>query len=619
MKAHPPVGTLGSTPAATIESETAQRPAVDVSMLERKLAQPLLTAGTPLTEVRAYCVPRIPTLPTFKDRREWEEYARGTRQRILDEVVFRGAARQWRDATARVEWLDTILGGPAYTIRKFRYEALPGMWIPGLLYAPEGLSGPVPLALSLNGHTKEGKATDYKQLLSINLAKRGMLVLDLEWFGMGQLATPSFSHYRLNQLDLCGASGLAPFFLALSRALDLGLALEHADPARVLVTGLSGGGWQTIFISSLDERVTLANPVAGYGGLRSNILSDDMGDSEQAPTDLGRVADYTHLTALRAPRPTLLTYNATDDCCFRSGHALEPLLAAARPAFALYGAENKLRWHVNHEPGTHNFEEENREQLYAAIGDFFYSGEATFARRELPSRDELKTAEQLHVPLPAGNVDFHRLAQGLLASLPAPTAPPNNQPSSSAWREQKRVELMSLLRIPALEATGSDDQPDSLPACHVISRPIRCGDAWTVPCVELSSAGEQPRKTALVLSDAGRGGTAIQVARLLSEGYRVLAVDPLFLGESTVEAQDPAYLYPLFLSVLGERSLGIQAAQLAAIARFAHSAHENEPLTICGFGPREHGRTCSRRHRTGGRSHRRIDRFARNADAVDRR
>ena len=143
-----------------------------------------------------------------------------------------------------------------------------------------------------------------------------MLVLDLEWLGMGQLATPGFSHYRMNQLDLCGASGLAPFYLAMSRALDLGLALEHADPARVTAMGLSGGGWQTIFISALDPRVVLANPVAGYGGFRSNILCDDMGDSEQAPTDMATVADYTHLTALRAGRPTLLTYNASDDCCF---------------------------------------------------------------------------------------------------------------------------------------------------------------------------------------------------------------------------------------------------------------------------------------------------------------
>ena len=49
-----------------------------------------------------------------------------------------------------------------------------------------------------------------------------------------------------------GTSGLAPFYLSLKRGLDVLLSLENADPARVGVAGLSGGGWQTIIISALD-------------------------------------------------------------------------------------------------------------------------------------------------------------------------------------------------------------------------------------------------------------------------------------------------------------------------------------------------------------------------------
>ena len=140
------------------------------------------------------------------------------RRDVLEQIVFRGRAKEWRDARCGVAWLDTIPGGPGYQIRKFRYEALPGMWLPGLLYLPDKLAGNVPVSIHVNGHAPEGKAVDYKQLRSINLAKRGVLVLNLEWFGMGQLRTPGFGHGRMNQLDLCGASGLAPFYLALSRA-----------------------------------------------------------------------------------------------------------------------------------------------------------------------------------------------------------------------------------------------------------------------------------------------------------------------------------------------------------------------------------------------------------------
>src|SRR5256885_5993476 len=246
------------------------------------------------------------------------------------------------------------------------------MWFPALLYEPITLTGKVPVALHVNGHEPTGKAVAYKQIRCINLAKRGMLVLNTEWIGMGQLRGTNYYHYRMNQLDLCGTSGLAPFYLAMKRGLDILLDHKNADPERVAVAGLSGGGWQTIFISSLDARVKLSNPVAGYSSyLTRTRFFEDLGDSEQTPCDLGTVVDYAHLTAMMAPRPTLLTFNAKDNCCFASPHAMEPLMAAAAPAFKLYGKENYLRAHVNYDPGTHNFGLDNRQALYRMFRDQF--------------------------------------------------------------------------------------------------------------------------------------------------------------------------------------------------------------------------------------------------------
>ncbi len=48
-----------------------------------------------------------------------------------------------------------------------------------------------------------------------------MLALNVEWLGMGQLRQEGFTHYRMNQLDLCGTSGLAPFYLAMQKGLDI--------------------------------------------------------------------------------------------------------------------------------------------------------------------------------------------------------------------------------------------------------------------------------------------------------------------------------------------------------------------------------------------------------------
>ncbi|HEY4309204.1 MAG TPA: CehA/McbA family metallohydrolase [Pirellulales bacterium] len=554
--------------------------------LQSALETSLLPSDTPLAEIRTFAEPKIVATPQFNERRAWEDEASRLRKQMLEDVVFRGGARAWRDAACHVEWLDTIEGGPGYRIRKLRYEALPGLWIPALLYEPEKITGKVPLVLHFNGHERLGKAVEYKQLLSINLAKRGMLVLDPEWLGMGQLATPGFSHYRMNQLDLCGTSGLAPFYLAMSRLLDLGLALPNADHERVAAMGLSGGSWQTILLSALDRRVTLANPVAGYGGFRTNLLNDDMGDSEQAPTDMAAIIDYTHLTAMRAGRPTLLTYNAGDDCCFKSGHALAPLLAAAQSAFGLVGAADKLRFHVNHVPGTHNFEQENREQFYALLGNYFYPGDERFVRSEIPSRENLKAADELNVPLTAENLDLHQLALNLLAELPTADEIPDTRDKLAVWQGERRDRLRKFLRVPVYEVESAAATPHVAAGYRVTSRLLECGGSWTVPCVEFDVPGIAPRRTAIVMADLGKASVAETSQRLLDQGCRVLALDPLGLGESKVEAQDPSYLYPLFLSAVGERPLGIQAAQLMGIARFARHTWPDSAVTIIATGPR---------------------------------
>ena len=106
------------------------------------LQHPIIDPKLPLAEVQAYTEARVPLVPPVKSLAEWETFAAQTRRDVLDKVVFRGeTAKQWRDAKAKVEWLDTIEGGPGYHIKKLRYEALPGLWIPALLYEPDKIDG----------------------------------------------------------------------------------------------------------------------------------------------------------------------------------------------------------------------------------------------------------------------------------------------------------------------------------------------------------------------------------------------------------------------------------------------------------------------------------------------
>lgn len=538
--------------------------------LHEVLAQPILAPNEASVEVKVFTASNVPPLITPASKADWETYASDIRRRVFDEVIFRGEAKAWRDAPTKVEWLETIPGGPGYRIKKLRYEAVPGLWIPALLYEPEGLTGKVPAVLNVNGHDQtDGKAADYKQIRSINQAKRGLLALNVEWIGMGQLNGPGFSHYKINQLDLLGTAGIALHYLAQKRAIDLLLAHPNADPERLAVTGLSGGGWQTIFISSLDERVALANPVAGYSSFvtRTQFPSLDLGDSEQTPSDLATVADYTHLTALRAPRPTLLTYNARDTCCFQAEYALPPLLYSSRPIFDLYDRPDSLRHHINQDFG-HNYGQDNREAFYRMLRDYFYAGSPDFPVAEIDVAAEIKTIKELEASLPADNLDVHKLALAIAESLPATGS-------------GTRGELREITKTPRYNVTAKTVNESTEGGLKVTRRQLHMDNDWTVPALELAPAA--PTGTVIMVADGGRASLAGEIREQLGQGRRVIAIDPLFFGEAHVEPKE--WLWGILIAALGERPLGIQAGQIAATARWASETYGGA-VEVHAVGPR---------------------------------
>jgi len=562
-------------PATSQADEPPQRLSI---WLSKEIIAPTRT----LEETQVYCATRVPPVPKCDTLAEWEQHAKRIRQEVLERAVFRGEAAKWRDAKLKVEWQEAIAGGAGYSIRKLRYEALPGLWIPALLYVPDTLTGKVPVFLNVNGHDRDGKAAKYKQTRCINLAKRGILALNVEWLGMGQLRSDGFSHGRMNQLDLTGTSGLAPFFLAMQRGLDLLLSHEQADPTRVGVAGLSGGGWQTIIISSLDTRVTLANPVAGYSSfLTRGTHFTDLGDSEQTPVDLATAADYSHLTAMMAPRSLLLTYNDQDNCCFATAHALPPLLAVAEPVFKLYGQPERFRQHTNSDPGTHNFEKDNRQALYRMIRDQWYAGQK-FDADEFECEQEIKTKDDLHVAMPDDNADFHSLALSLAEKLPRAIARPADAAAVPGWLAERRATLGQVVKAKTHAVKPEASAAEDLEGDRAVFWKLRLDQSWTVPVVELTRG--KPKETVIIVADKGRKSVAELAETHLAAGRRVLAVDPWYFGECDMGAR--GYLFALLVSTIGERPLGLQSSQIGAIALWARKEFDSGPVHLIAVGPR---------------------------------
>src|SRR2546430_1935226 len=159
-------------------------------------------------ELEQYLMKRIPKLSTSHNAQQWRAEARRLREHLLQDIAFHGWPRKWVDAEPNFEELRVIETGNGYRLRKLRYQIVPGFSSTAILYEPEKSSGRLPAILSVNGHEKAGNAVEYKQKLNINLAKRGILTLSLEWPGFGELALPENRHDYGAHLDLVGANAL---------------------------------------------------------------------------------------------------------------------------------------------------------------------------------------------------------------------------------------------------------------------------------------------------------------------------------------------------------------------------------------------------------------------------
>jgi dienelactone hydrolase len=562
------------------------------------LNQPVLRPGTAEEEYRAYLDRRVPALNLPATAGRCAEASLNMRRRFLKEIVFRGVPAAWISGRSRVEWVDRLPGRGGYSIRKLRYEAVPGLCIPALLYEPEALSRRVPAILNLNGHVGlPGKAIEYEQIRCINLAKRGMLALHPEWLNCGELWDPEYQHNRLAYLDLCGRSGLAVFYLAMRRGLDVLSDHPHADRDRLAVTGLSGGGWQTIWLSALDTRVAACAPNAGYIGLPERARNaGDVGDLEQNPADMLTIGDYPCLTAMLAPRPALLIYNWNDECCFQTARARPAVYEPGVPFYDLFGRAHDFRFHNNTNPGTHNYDQDNREQFYRFVNEVFHPGGE---RRdgEIAARDEILPVEALrvgvHPPARAGhgdggrkgaNATFGTLAEALLPALPHSRWPAGDL-AARRWQARSRRKLQVILRYRSLGVATSlsavqEHGDRDLPGVSTVRRTLRAGE-WSLPLVELRRG--ETAGSAVVVTEGNRGATAGLAQSLLDRRLRVLVVDLALCGECSPPPV-PRALRAMMLGSVGERLLGIQVAQLLAVRGWAATEFRDGRLTLAGVG-----------------------------------
>jgi dienelactone hydrolase len=259
-----------------------------------------------------------------------------------------------------------------YTVSKVYFESLPGFFVTGNLYRPNG-AGPFPAILSPHGHWAHGRLENTPMASvpgrAINLARQGFVVFTYDM--IGYIDSRQLTHTFGGQREHLWGLSLAGLHLWNSiRALDFLETLPYVKREAIGATGASGGGTQTFLLAAVDERVKVAAPV--------NMISLHMQGGCLCENLPGLRLDTTNveIAATIAPRP-LLMVSATGDWTAKT---LEREYPAMQRIFGLFGAEERV--HAMRVDAPHNYNKESREAMYSWMARWLQAAPADVRREE---------------------------------------------------------------------------------------------------------------------------------------------------------------------------------------------------------------------------------------------
>ncbi|MCD6202075.1 MAG: acetylxylan esterase [Bacteroidales bacterium] len=191
-----------------------------------------------------------------------------------------------------------------YTVENIAIEGLPGHYITGNLYKPTKFQGQIPAILCPHGHWyspgEYGRFRPDMQKRCAAFARMGAVVFAYDMIGYGECTT--YRHDDPEALKIQTFNS--------KRITDYLCSLDCVDTSRIGVTGASGGGTQTIYLTVVDPRIKVSVPVVMvsayfYGGC---ICESGMPVARSA-THETNLAD---MAALFAPKPLLIVSDGKD-------------------------------------------------------------------------------------------------------------------------------------------------------------------------------------------------------------------------------------------------------------------------------------------------------------------
>jgi dienelactone hydrolase len=438
------------------------------------------------------------------------------------------------------------------------------------------------------------------QVLNINLAKKGILVFAIDPPGQGehvQYYDPEIKFssigysvvehcYFGNQCFLSGSSCAKYFIWDGMRAIDYLVSRKDVDPDRIGVTGFSGGGTITTYISAFDERVKVSVPCSWSTASGRQFETKGAQDAEsEFYRGMAEGITLEDLLEVRAPKPTLLTAVSRDEYLTLQG--ARDAYAESKKAFNLLGSPDNLQ--IVEDDSKHWMTLKIRTTIYAFFMKHFnLSGSAG------EENVQIQTAEELTVT-PAGQASVY-LGGDMIFDV--------NRRESEALLDKLRENRMNIdkhlasVKVNAENISGYIDPGKKVCTPFINGKYQRKG--YTVGKYAIPGEGDyalpfllftpddqaQVRPAVVYLHPGGKAVDAMpggEIEKLVKMGYVVAAPDLPGTGELFNTASRE--IAPGYTAVsIGRSVVGIQAGDILRIVNCLKAQPGVDPSKIGAIG-----------------------------------
>jgi len=329
-----------------------------------------------------------------------------------------------------------------FTVENIHYQSRPGLYVTGNLYIPKDLEKPAPTIFYVCGHggvKKDGISYGNKvqyQHHAAWFARNGYVCFTIDTLQLGEIEGIHHGTYRYKMWwwNSRGYTSASVEAWNCIRALDYLETRKEVDKNRIGVTGRSGGGAYSWWITTLDERIKVAVPVAGITDLQNHVVFGCV----EGHCDCMYIVntyrwDYPLLAALVAPRPLLISNSDKDNIFPLDG--VVRLHEKVRNIYKLYNAETNLGLHITE--GPHKDTQEMRIHAFVWFNRFLKEDNPLIDKPAVSffEPEQLKVFDKL--PEDQINTEIH---ESFVAKASQPSVPQ----SAGEWEKQRKTWIKSL-------------------------------------------------------------------------------------------------------------------------------------------------------------------------------